>query len=106
MNAYTLKEHMELRKWNTEISRGDFEKLFYRTKEKVEFSFGGWDGKSYAGESRKASVYRTTVPGYEELRFIKVGKGIHYVDESRNILEKTTGEFHKGVNWLVDVARA
>ncbi len=36
-------------------------------------------------------------------RFIKVGKGVHYVEEAENVLEKATGLTHKGVGWLVDV---
>ena len=77
-----------------------------KTKEKVTFTFGGWDGKSYDGESRKASVYRTTIKGFESVRLIKVGKGLHYIEEDHEVLEKATGEYHKRASWLVDVKRA
>ena len=62
--------------------------------------------KSYNGESRTARVYRTTVEGYEDVRFIKVGKGLHYIDEDSDITEKATGIAHKEAEWLVDVKRA
>ena len=70
------------------------------------FTFNGWDGKSYDGESRCASVYRTSMKGYEDARFVKVGKGLHYIDEDSSVLEKATGESHKEAEWLVDVLRA
>ena len=73
-NAYELRNHFFLEDYNTAITREDFESFFTKTKEKVTFTFGGWDGKSYDGESRRATVYRTTVKGYEDVRLIKVGK--------------------------------
>ena len=106
MNAYTLRNHMSLQKYNTEITRADFEAFFTKTKEKVTFTFNGWDGKSYDGESRTSCVYRTNVKGYEEVRFIKVGKGLHYILEDKEVIEKATGEAHKEASWLVNVARA
>ena len=106
MNAYTLRNHMNLQNYNTEIPREEFEELFTKTKERVTFTFNGWDGKSYDGESRNGYVFRTNVAGYEEVRFIKVGKHLHYIDEESSVLEKATGEAHKEVSWLVDVARA
>ena len=80
-NAYTLRNHFTLGNYNTTITRSEFEARFTKTREKVTFTFGGWDGKSYDGESRTASVYRTNVPGYESIRFIKVGKHLHYILE-------------------------
>lgn len=44
--------------------------------------------------------------GYEDARFVKVGKGLHYIDEDSSVLEKATGESHKEAEWLVDVLRA
>ncbi len=105
-NAYNLRNHFILENYNTAISREAFEAHFTRTKEKVTFTFHGWDGKSYDGESRTANVYGTDIKGYENVRLIKVGKGLHYIDEDYEILEKATGEHHKGANWLVDVKRA
>ena len=105
-NAYELRNHFFLEDYNTAITREDFESFFTKTKEKVTFTFQGWDGKSYDGESRHAKVYRTNLPGFEEVRLIKVGKGLHYIDEERQITEKATGEKHPEAGWLVDVERA
>ncbi|MCD8382800.1 MAG: hypothetical protein LUC30_07795 [Clostridiales bacterium] len=106
MNAYTLLNHMNLQTYNTEITRTDFNQFFTKTNERVTFTFNGWDGKSYDGESRTGRVYRTTIKGYEEIRFIKVGKSLHFIDEDSSVTEKATGKAHKEANWLVDVARA
>ncbi len=105
-NPYSLRNHFNLEDYNTAILHEDFERFFTKTKEKVTFTFNGWDGKSYDGESRTASVYRTDIPGYESLRLIKIGKGLHYIEEERMIVEKATGENHPEANWLVDVKRA
>ena len=105
-NAYTLRNHFTLGNYNTTITRAEFEVHFTKTRETVTFTFGGWDGKSYDGESRRATVYRTTVKGYEDVRLIKVGKGLHYIEEDTEVLEKATGEAHPEASWLVDVERA
>ena len=105
-NAYTLRNHFTLGNYNTTITRSEFEARFTKTREKVTFTFGGWDGESYDGESRTASVYRTNVPGYESIRFIKVGKHLHYILEDCLKVEKATGEAHPEASWLVDVERA
>lgn len=106
MNAFKLRNSLELKHYDCEISRSEFEAHFTKTREKVRFTFNGWDGKSYDGESRNAGVYRTDFAGYEAVRFIKVGKHLCYIDEERSILEKATGEFHPEAEWLVDVERA
>ena len=106
MNAFALRNSLELKNYNCEIARSEFEAHFTKTREKVRFTFNGWDGKSYDGESRSAGVYRTDFAGYEEVRFIKVGKSLCYIDEERSILEKATGEYHPEAEWLVDVERA
>ena len=105
-NAYELRNHFFLEDYNTAILREDFETFFTKTKEKVTFTFQGWDGKSYDGESRNASVYRTDFAGYEDARFIKVGNHLCYIDEERSILEKATGESHPEAEWLVEVKKA
>ena len=105
-NAYELRTHFFLEDYNTAILREDFERFFTKTKEKVTFTFNGWDGKSYDGESRTASVYRTSIPGFESVRLIKVGKGLHYIEEDRMVVEKDTGESHPEASWLVDVKKA
>ena len=105
-NAYELRNHFFLEDYNTAITREDFESFFTKTKEKVTFTFGGWDGKSYDGESRNAKVIRTNLPGYEEVRLIKVGKHLCYIEEDRMITEKATGEQHPEASWLVDVKKA
>ena len=105
-NAYELRTHFFLEDYNTEITREDFDHLFTKTKEKVTFTFNGWDGKSYDGESRRATVYRTSIKGFEDVRLVKVGKGLHYIDEDRMVTEKATGESHPEASWLVNVKRA
>ena len=106
MTPYTLRDHLTLLDANTAISREEFARHFCKTAERITFTFNGWDGKSYDGESRSARVYRTTIEGYEDVRFIKVGKGLHYIDEDSDIIEKATGIAHKEAEWLVDVKRA
>ena len=105
MNAYELRNNFELKEYNTAITREDFEKYFKASKEKVTFTFNGWDGKSYDGESRRATVYRTDIAGYDEIRFIKVGRHLCYIDEESLITEKATGEKHPEAEWLVEVQR-
>ena len=105
-NAYTLRTHFTLGNYDTTITRAEFEARFTKTKETVAFTFNGWDGKSYDGESRKARVLRTNVPGYEDIRFIKVGKHLHYIMEEVMKIEKATGIAHPEASWLVDVERA
>lgn len=106
MNIYQLRNAFDLKVYNTAITRADFEAHFTKTRESIRFTFNGWDGKSYDGESRKATVYRTDIEGYENARFVKVGKHLHYIDEDSSILEKATGEYHKEAEWLVDVLKA
>ena len=106
MNPYKLRTQLNLINCNTEITREDFDSLFHRTNEQITFTFNGWDGRSYDGESRSGHVYRTTLKGYEDVRFIKVGKGLHYIDEDSSIIEKATGIAHKEAEWLIDVKRA
>lgn len=105
MNIYQVRNAFDLKEHNTAITRADFEAHFTKTSESIRFTFNGWDGKSYDGESRTAKVYRIDVVGYEAARFIKVGKHLHYIDENSNILEKATGEYHKEAEWLVDVLK-
>lgn len=106
MNANELRSHFTFGDYNTSISREEYEANFRKTNESIRFTFGGWDGKSYDGESRKATVYRTDIEGYEDARFVKVGKHLHYIDEDSSVLEKATGEYHKEASWLVDVLKA
>ena len=87
------------------ISRATFDGTFTKTKERIEFTFNGWDGKSYDGETRFAYIYRSNLPGYEECRFIKVGKGVHYIDTDHMVINKQTGEAHPAASWVVDVLK-
>ena len=96
-NAYAMRNLMKLGNYNTSITREAFEAHFYKTSESIRFTFNGWDGKSYDGESRNAKVIRTNLPGYEELC---------YIDEDRMITEKATGEQHPEAEWLVEVEKA
>ena len=106
MNAYAMRNSLELRNYNTTITRAEFEAHFTKTRESIRFTFNGWDGKSYDGESRNGGVYRTDLEGYEDVKFVKVGKGLHYIDMDSMVLEKATGEIHPRAGWLVDVERA
>lgn len=106
MNAYELRSHFTLGDFNTSISREDFEAAFKKTKESVRFTFNGWDGKSYNGESRNARVIRCSIEGFENIRFVKVGKGIHFLEEDKLVTEKSTGEMYPEASWLIDVRRA
>ena len=99
---WELRSEFTLQNYGTAISRDDFDRSFTKTKERIEFTFGGWDGKSYDGETRTAYIYHTNIPGYEHHRFIKVGKSVHYITDTQ-VTEKVTGEKHPLVNWLVDV---
>ena len=101
----SIREHLDTINYECDITKEDYKRLFYRTDERIEFTFQGWDGKSYDGESRNAGVYRTDIQGYEDARFIKVGKGLHYIEEDTDVLEKATGEYHKRASWLVNVLR-
>lgn len=105
-NIYMLRNHFTLHESKTAITHADFEAHFKATKEKVTFTFGGWDGQSYHGESSTARVYRTDIKGYEDVRFIKVGKGLHYIEEDLQILEEATGETHPSASWVVDVLKS
>ena len=105
-NTYSLRNEFILHEYNTAITREDFEKHFTKTRAKVRFTFNGWDGKSYDGESRSAGVYRTDIEGYGDAKFIKVGKHLCYIDEESLVLEKATGEKHPEAEWLVEVLRA
>lgn len=42
---------------------------FIKTNEKITFTFGGWDGKSYNGETRTQNVF--THPAHPGKKFIK-----------------------------------
>ena len=42
---------------------------FIKTNEKITFTFSGWDGKSYDGETRTQNVY--THPACPDKKFIK-----------------------------------
>lgn len=106
MDTTAFRNNFELQRAKTSITREDFEKHFIKTKDKIRFTFAGWDGKSYNGESRTATIYRTDIEGYEDIRFVKVGKSIHYIIEDSAVLERATGESHPKTNWVVDVLRA
>ncbi|MBQ3268352.1 MAG: hypothetical protein IJH09_00365 [Clostridia bacterium] len=109
-NPFTFREalaerlHFD-RDWDIEISRADFDALFTKTDERITFTFHGWDGKSYDGESRTARVLRTSLPCYEDCAFIKVGKGVHMIDTEDQVVEKATGLSHPTCDWVTNVGR-
>ena len=103
-NAWEIREEFNL--INTvAITKEDFEAAFNKTKERIEYTFNGWDGKSYNGESRVGYAYRTNIPGYEGIRFIKVGKGLHAIDNNHLVINQQTGEYHPATSWIVDVIK-
>lgn len=81
MNATEIKNHFNLITYNTAITKSDYEANFTKTKESIRFTFNGWDGKSYEGESRNAKVIRCSILGFEDIKLIKVGKSLCYIDE-------------------------
>ena len=99
-------EEIRVKNYGTEMTRADFEAHFTKTREKVTFTFQGWDGKSYHGESRIGSVYRTDLEGLEDARVIKVVKNIHRILEDWMVLEEATGIEHPTTSWLAGVERA
>ena len=110
-NSWTFREDLANllhtdRHWDVSISKETYEELFTKTNEGIEFTFQGWDGKSYDGESRKAKVLRCKLAGYEGFRFIKVGKSVHMVEEDTMVVEKATGILHNTVSWVTEVDRA
>ena len=104
-NAYAMRNLMELGNYNTSITREAFEAHFTKTKESIRFTFNGWDGKSYDGETRTARILKTNIEGYEDIDFVKVGKAIHAIDKDHMIEEKTTGEKHPQAFWIADVLK-
>ena len=58
---------------------------FIKTSEKVTFTFGGWDGKSYNGEGQTKTVYTKNLA-----RFILAYSNAHKV----YIAHELTGKFH------------
>ena len=61
MKAWQIRENFELID-RIAISRRTFEELFTHTKERIEFTFNGWDGKSYNGESGWPASTAATFP--------------------------------------------
>lgn len=104
-NAYILRNQFNLLNHNTAVTMEDFDKHFTKTDEKVCYTFNGWDGKSYNGEARTNKVYRVDVAGYEDVRFVKVGKGLHYIDEDEMVTEEATGIDHPQAEWIVDIIK-
>lgn len=104
--ATELRNTFTFEDYNTALSKADYEHFFTKTKETVRFTFNGWDGKSYDGEARNAKVIRCNKPGYEDIRFIKVGKHLCSIDEDWMVIEKSTGEQHPTTDWFAEIKRA
>lgn len=103
MNIREKRNELNLIENGATISKADFQKLFTKTKETVTFTFNGWDGKSYDGETRNAKVLKANIEGLEDVTFIKVAKGIHYITE-RLVLDKTMGTLNPEAAWFIDVS--
>ena len=103
-NAWEITKELNLIN-KIAITKEDFEAAFIKTKERIEYTFNGWDGKSYNGESRTGYTYRTDLPGYEDCRFIKVGKGLHAIDNNHLVLNQETGEHNPTTSWVADIIK-
>lgn len=81
---------------------------FVKTKEKIEITFNGWDGKSYDGETRKMNVWVCdTLPGK---KFVYIRKSFEGWDGNYKadcfmlvtdnmVVEKATGIAHPEVDY-------
>ncbi len=105
MTTYALRQNLNLTKHGTAITRKDYERTFVRTPESITFTLGGWDGKSYDGETRTARILKALIPGCEDEVFVKVGKAVHMIDFENTKIEKATGLPHPTAAWMVDVER-
>ena len=88
-----------------------------KTKEKIEITFNGWDGKSYDGESKKMNVWvnEKRYPGKKFVYkrqggFVSCQNGTYKIDAifeitNNMIVNKATGEKHPEVDlfWSVEV---
>ena len=90
-DVYSLRDQLPLLDYDSAITSEDFKTNFKRTKEKANFLLNGRDGKV-----RTATVYRTTIPCYEDVRFVKV------LDET----SRTDADSPFDSLWLVDVLKA
>jgi len=99
-----LINHVTPSKDRCYISKEDFNKVFTKTNKTVRFTFAGWDGKSYGNEARNSKIWKCNLPGLEDIDFIKVGKGIHYVMYDYMRTEQLTGIDHPDVGWVTYVA--
>ena len=52
-NPYAMRRSLELRNYNTSITRETFERHFHKTAESVRFTFSGWDGKHNGNPGNK-----------------------------------------------------
>ena len=103
-NAWEIKTELNLIN-RIAITKENFEAAFTKTKERIEYTFNGWDGESYNGESRIGFAYRTNIPGFEDCRFIKVGKGLHAIDNNHLVLNQQTGESNPTTIWVADIIK-
>ena len=95
-DVYSLRDQLNLLDYDSAITHEDFKAIFRRTKEKASFIFNG------RNKVRTASVYRTSIPGYEDVRFVKVGSQLHYIDETGGTDDNSPAD----TQWLVDVLKA
>jgi hypothetical protein len=90
---------------------------FIKTKEKMEVTFDGWDGKSYDGETRKMAVW--THPRFGDKKFVNLARvggferidGTHYSIDAffeitdEMVIEKATGIAHPVVTYYCSEER-
>jgi hypothetical protein len=58
----------------TGVSKDSFSKYFHKTKEKVSCSINDKEPKNRV-------VWRTSIPGFEDYKFVKANKSVYYEDD-------------------------
>ena len=83
---------------------------FVKTKEKVEVTFNGWDGRSYGGETRKMNVWISDKIPNKKFVYLRKGgfqtiQGDTYKIDAvfeitdKMVVEKATGIAHPEVEY-------
>ena len=72
MNFKEIRAQLVTFNYGTEITKADFERHFTKTDERITFTFNGWDGKSYDGETRTARILHANLAGlmWREFRIL------------------------------------
>ncbi len=82
------------------IPKQAYEDHFRRTRTDITFTFAG-----HGGESKTSKIIRTDLPGFEDLKFVKVGRALYCIDEEDTVNDPETGEKVPTAKWIADVQR-